>query len=67
MQQQFMAIDQFGDTFHGLSHPRKDLLERLDRKHADKMYTGKGIHIGYIIAGHWLKIYRVNQWKDPSP
>jgi len=58
-----MAIDQYGQTYHGLSKPRKDLLDRLYRKHADKMYVdlkGGGYrHAGYIIGGLWLTVYEV--------
>ena len=59
-----MAIDQYGQTHHNLGqHPRKALLERLGRKHADKMYVdkkdGSSVHIGWIIAGLWLSVYRV--------
>ena len=61
----FMAQDQYGNTFHGLQHPRKDLLDQLGRQHADKMYLddleGNTHHIGYIIAGHWLTIYKVTR------
>ena len=61
-----MAIDQYGQTYHGLGkYPRKGLLERLGRKHADKMYidtkSGKTYHVGYIIAGLWLTIYTVQR------
>ena len=60
-----MAIDQYGETYHDLGrHPRATLLARLDRQHADKMYidsisTGKSRHCGYIIAGRWLTLYKV--------
>ena len=59
-----MAIDQHGETFHNLgSYPRKELLNRLDRKKAEKMYidqkNGRSFHVGYIIAKHWLTIYEV--------
>ena len=68
MKPAFMAVDQFGQTFHGLEHPRKDLLERLGRRHADKMYQdttdGKTRHVGYIINKQWLTVYRVVQWKE---
>jgi hypothetical protein len=62
-----MAIDQYGQTYHGIGpHPRKRLLEILGAKHADKMYVdgkdGKAIHIGYIIRGLWLTIYKVEPW-----
>lgn len=59
---QYMAIDQYGHTYHGLKNPRKDLLRQFYRKHAEKMYqdTKKGpIHIGYVIAGMWLTVYKV--------
>ena len=65
----YMAQDQYGNTFHiGNSPPRKWLLNYLGRKHADKMYmddssTGQPRHIGYIIGGHWLLIYKVFRFK----
>ena len=59
----YMAIDQYGQTFHGLKHPRKDLCERLGSSHAEKMYIdktdGRTVHVGYVIAGHWLTLYKV--------
>ena len=62
----FMAIDQYGHTHHGLVHPRRDLLEKLGYTHADKMYQdtidGDSIHTGYIIGGLWLAIYQVKPW-----
>jgi len=63
-----MAIDQHGQTYHiGDNPPRKWLLGALGRKHAEKMYCdyrgeGKSRHIGYVIAGLWLRIYRVCDW-----
>ena len=61
----YMAIDQYGNTFHGLEHPRKDLMERLCNKHCSKMYIdkkdGSSKHIGYVIGGHWLTIYKVER------
>ena len=62
-----MAVDQYDNTFHDLGKfPRKALLQQLDRKHADKMYVdveGISKHVGYIIAGHWLTLYTVSEWK----
>jgi hypothetical protein len=59
----YMAIDQYGNTFHGLTHPRKDLMAKLYVKHAEKMYQdkldGSTVHTGYIIAGLWLAVYEV--------
>lgn len=57
----YIAFDQYGNTFRSLIHPRKDLLERLGYKHADKMYIDKGDgtsqHIGYVIGSHWIEVY----------
>ena len=62
----YMAIDQYGGTYHGLKNPRKDLLERFGRKKASKMYieskTGEVRHTGYVIAGLWLTVYEVSAW-----
>lgn len=65
-QKQYMAIDQYGQTFHDLGpYPRKALLEALNRKHASKMYVdkvdGSSVHIGYVIGGHWLTVYEVDR------
>jgi hypothetical protein len=63
----YMGIDQYGQTYHGLTHPRRDLLERLGRQKANKMYVdttqGDARHVGYVIAGLWITIYRVLPWK----
>lgn len=64
----FMAIDQYGQTFHiGNNPPRKWLLNHLDRRSARKMYIddddGKPLHVGYIISGLWLRVYRVAEWQ----
>lgn len=64
----YMGIDQYGVTYHGLRHPRKDLLARLGRRRASKMYvdskaTGRAKHTGYVIAGRWITIYKVEPWK----
>lgn len=62
-----MAIDQYGQTFHGLKHPRKELCELLGSTHAEKIYAdkkdGSTVHIGYIIAGHWLTLYKVTPFE----
>jgi len=61
--QLYMAVDQYGQTFFGLKHPRKELCKKLGTKHAEKMYVndkaGKTFHVGYVIAGLWLKLYIV--------
>lgn len=59
----YMAIDQYGTTYHGLKHPRKDLLNRLGATHAEKIYQedkkGHVYHVGYVIRGLWLTLYKV--------
>ena len=69
-EKQYMAIDQFGQAHHGLTHPRKDLLELFNRQHADKMYTtgkdGTEYHVGYVIAGCWLRVYEVVPMRKPA-
>jgi hypothetical protein len=63
MEKKYMAVDQYGQTYHGLEKPRRDLMERLGRKHCAKMYVdtkdGDARHCGYIIGGLWLSIYEV--------
>ena len=63
----YMGVDQYGQYYHGLQHPRKDLLDRLGRKHADKMYRetqdGESRHVGYVIAGCWIDVFEVIPWK----
>ena len=60
----YMATDQYGNTYHIPSeHPRKWLMEHLNCQHAAKMHVdlvdGGTRHVGWIIAGHWLKVFRV--------
>ena len=65
----YMAIDQYGEHFHGLVHPRKELCERLGCKHVDKMFVdgkdGGTYHVGYVIGGHWLNVYEVIPMRKP--
>lgn len=59
----YMAIDQYGQTFHSLTHPRKDLCAKLGNSHASAMYVddkdGNARRIGYVIGGLWLSVYEV--------
>jgi hypothetical protein len=48
----YMGIDQYGQTYHGLTHPRKDLIEKIGGGAVSKMYrdTETGVeHIGYVL------------------
>lgn len=63
-----MGIDQYGKTYHSLGDkPRKALLEKLGRRHCAKMYVdktdGTAKHVGYIIGGHWIRLYHVESWE----
>jgi hypothetical protein len=66
----YLGIDQYGDKYHIKKSPRKELLEFFDRQHANKMYcdtkSGKVKHKGYIIAGRWIDVYRIMEWKPAS-
>jgi len=59
----YMAIDQYGQHYDGLTHPRKDLCNRLYNQHVEKMFCdgedGQAYHTGYIIGGLWLNVYEV--------
>ena len=57
-----LARNEYGETLrlHG-RHPRKELLEELGRKHADKIYVdrkdGRTMHVGYVVASRWWRLY----------
>lgn len=62
----YIAIDQYGYIEYNLGpYPRKELLTRWQRKHADKIYVGtksKGqLHIGWVIAGRWFTVYHIQR------
>ena len=66
----YMGVDQYGQTYHGLECPRRDLLKVLGASHADKMYQdtkdGEVQHTGYVIGGLWITVYEVKSWKGNS-
>lgn len=63
MKKCYIAIDQYGQTWENLEHPRKDLMEKIGCRHAEKMYidgdNGKRYHVGYVIGGLWLNVYEI--------
>jgi hypothetical protein len=64
----YMGRDQWGNTFHiGNNPPRKWLCDHLCRQHVEKMFIDKTdgtvAHIGYIIAGHWIRLYEVKAFE----
>lgn len=67
----YMAIDQYGRTYHDLGrYPRKALLAHFGVQHADKLYcddrAGQAWHCGYVIAGHWLTLYAVTPFRKAA-
>lgn len=66
----FLAVGHHG-TYHWLNntiHPRKALLEACGRRSAQKIYIdkadGKSMrHVGYIVAGEWFDIFKVEPFK----
>ena len=66
----YMGIDQYGQHYKIDEYPRKELLEQLCRSHASKMYcdtkSGEVRHVGYIIAGLWINVYAVHEWKQAA-
>lgn len=57
----YIGIDQYGQHYHIEDHPRKELLEQLGATHANKMYIGDGLHIGYIIHGLWIEVLKLER------
>ena len=67
-----MAVDQYGQTEHDLGeHPRAELLRRIGRKRAARMYVdrkgGAPVHIGWIVAGRWFTVYWVERMEGRGP
>ena len=68
MKSNYMALDKFGNTYHGLGqHPRKEQIERIGSSHVCKMYQdkkdGSTVHVGYVIGQHWLTLYEVKPFE----
>ena len=66
----FMAIDQSGNTYHGLTHPRNELAQQigchpssLKRLYMDKT-DGTTVHIGYATANMQFRLYEVIPYED---
>lgn len=61
----YMAIDQYGQTYHGLKHPRKDLCERLCRSHVEKCIrirrTEQRYFVGMLSAGYGCSCSRFSR------
>jgi len=63
-----IAIGHLG-TRHFLrgKHPRQELLDECDRKHAERIFVnrrdGTIEHVGYVVGGEWFSLYRLADWK----
>ena len=59
----YMAIDQYGHTYHGLKHPGKIFVKGFVIPMWKKMYQdkkdGTTVFCGYVIGGLWLQLYEV--------
>lgn len=66
----YLGIDQYGQHYAIDKHPRKELLDKLGRKHASKMYVdlknGGSRHTGYVIAGLWIRVLEVHAWNNKN-
>jgi len=64
----FLAVDQYNQK-HLLKtkFPRKELLEIFGATSARKIYqddkSGQSYHIGYLIQGIWLTLYKVSEFR----
>lgn len=67
LNKRFMGVDQYGNTYHDLKNPRKDLLAKLGAGKASLMYvdteSGGAKPVGYVIRGHWINVFEVCDWK----
>ena len=67
MNKNYMAIDQYGTTYHNLGpHPRKELKNRVGSGSISKMYkeTSQGdYHCGYVIGSQWFTLYEVTPYR----
>ena len=68
MNKNYMACDQYGQTYHNLGkHPRKELIQRIGCQHVSKMYQdkqdGNCVHVGYVIGQHWCTLYEVRPFE----
>jgi len=62
------AVNESGEriTLPG-EHPRKELLDYLGVKSAQRIYRDKKdvrtVHVGYVVGGSWWTFYEVTPWE----
>jgi hypothetical protein len=59
-----IGLDQFNNIYFGLGkYPRKELLQQLVYKYAQKIYKdkkdGSTVHCGYVIGRRWIDLYEI--------
>lgn len=66
----YMAIDQYGNTYHGLKHPRTELSKLVGapgpaclRMLYKTEPNGDDIHIGYEYKGRKYRLYEVSPYE----
>lgn len=57
-----IAMDQYGTVVRiAGKHPRKELLDALGYRHAEKVYVdtlaGTTRHVGYVVGGRWFSFF----------
>lgn len=65
----YMGIDQYGETYHNLRYPRKQLMEMHGIRHVSKMYVdrrGKTFHVGYVVGRCWITLYHVKPFEKEA-
>jgi hypothetical protein len=65
-----VAIDQFGrKIWLDGKAPRKELLEKLGARHAEKVYRdspdGGAKHVGYVVYDRWFELFE--PWHGGRP
>lgn len=64
----YIAFDQYHCAYTIQRYPRKELLQNLCATHADKIYVdtleGKTRHVGYVIDGLWLTVFKAEPFKE---
>jgi hypothetical protein len=67
----YLGLDQYGQAYHmtGAKFPRKWLLEHFGRASAAVMWQdfksgGPPARCGWIVAGHWVRVFRVLALED---
>ena len=70
----YIALGSYGSTLRLTDpekHPRKQLLSKLGRNKATRIYRddkyGNPKHIGYEVAGEWFDIFEIHEWNGNEP